>query len=100
MSLGTYTKCNLSADIAVIDLTILTKQVELRFYSLVNEIKTTTEKILHDTLKTDNRKENVFSMSVTGSNKLIELTKNLAETTELLHTLQETEEREIEIIKA
>ena len=96
MSLGNFTKCDLSADKAKIDLDKLIKQIEIHFYSLVNQIRQKADKIQYAEI--EDRRENVSSMSSTGSNDFILLTKNLAETTELLHTLYESSERKIEIV--
>lgn len=96
--IGKHTNCDLSADLAKIDLEKLTKQVEIHFYSLIGSIRQKTSEIQYKTLKKEDRIESVSSMSSTGSDELIKLSKNLAETAELLHTLQETEGRQIEII--
>jgi len=98
MSLGENTKCDLSAGIAKLDIEILTKQVEIHFYKLVNDIRQKMSDIQYETLSVEKRKENVFKMTVSGADTLINLSKNLAETAELLHTLQEKTERKIEIV--
>ena len=94
----TYTKCDLSAGIAKLDIEILTKQVEIHFYKLVNDIRQKMSDIQYETLSVEKRKENVFKMTASGANDIINLSKNLAETAELLHTLQEKTERKIEIV--
>jgi len=96
--LGTHTKCDLSAGKAKIDLEMLTKQVEIHFYTLINTIRQKTSDIQYNTLKEEDRRKSVSSMSSTGADEIIKLSKQLAETTELLHTLQETENRQIEIV--
>jgi len=98
MSLGENTKCDLSAGIAKLDIEILTKQVEIHFYKLVNDIRQKMSDIQYETLSVEKRKENVFKMTVSGADTLINLSKNLAETAELLHTLQEKTDRKIEIV--
>ena len=97
MSLGTYTKCDLSAGIAKIDLEKLTKQVENHFYSLIEKIRQKASDIKYDTLRIESRKSNVSSMSSTGAEEFIRLSKSVAETTELLHTLYNAEDRKLSI---
>ena len=96
MSLGDNTKCDLSAGIAKIDIEKLTKQIELHFYSIVNKIRKKADIIQYANIQ--DRRVNVASMSSTGAKDFIQLSKNLAETTELLHTLYESSERTIEIV--
>ena len=96
MSLGEYTKCDLCADKAKIDIEKLTKQTELHFYSIVDKIRKKADNIQYANIQ--DRRVNVASMSSTGAKDFIQLSKNLAETTELLHTLYESSERTIEIV--
>ena len=96
MSLGENTKCDLSAEIAIIDLEKLTKQIEIHFYSLVGKIRKKADAIQYADMQ--DRRDNISSMSSTGAKDFINMSKNLAETTELLHTLYETSNRTIEIV--
>ena len=96
--LGKNTKCDLSAGLAKLDIDILTKQVEIHFYSLVGDIRRKASEIHPNTLNIEDRKRNVSSMSSSGADDFIRLSKNLAETTELLHTLYETTDREVEVV--
>ena len=98
MSLGTHTKCDLSAGIAKLDITILIRQTEVHYYSLLRKIQKQSSEILNNSLTQENREKKVSEMSAYGSNDMIRLANNLAETTELLHTLYECKERKIEII--
>jgi len=98
MSLGNHTKCDLSAEIAKLDIEKLIKQVEIHFYSIINNIRQKATDIQYDTFEKKNRTKNVFEMSVSGSNNFLDMAKNIAETSELLHTLQELEGRKLEII--
>ena len=98
MSLGKNTKCDLSAGTAKLDIEKLTKQVEIHFYSIIDKIRQKASDIQYDTLKIEDRKNNVSSMSSTGADEFIQLSSNLAETTELLHTLYNSKEREISIV--
>ena len=98
MSLGKHTKCDLSAGIAKLDLEKLTEQVQIHFYSLVNKMREKMVDVQYDTVKIDNRKHALSSMSSTGADNVMALAKNIVETSELLHTLFETTCREIIIV--
>jgi hypothetical protein len=97
--LGTSTKCDLSARLAKLDLTILKKQIENHYYSLLDQMRKKMTEVQYDTRSLKARKENVASMSSTGAASVERLAKAIAETTELLHTLHNTDDREIEIIR-
>jgi hypothetical protein len=99
MSLGQNTKCDLSAGLAKLDLQVLIRQTEIHYYSLLREMKSKTEDVLNDSLSFTNRKEALLSMSATGADTVSRLAEQIAETTELLHTLYNTDDREIEIIR-
>jgi len=77
---------------------MLTKQMEIHFYSLINKIREKASEIQYNTMKIKDRKDSVSSMSSTGSDNFIQWSKNLAETAELLNTLQESKTREVEIV--
>ena len=96
--LGKYTKCDLSAGVAKLDLEKLTKQVELHFYSLMNRMREKISTVQYDTVEIDNRKHALSSMSSTGADDIITMAQNIAETSELWHTLHETANRKIEIV--
>lgn len=96
MSLGKYTKCDLSAGLAKLDLEMLTKQMEIHFYGLMDKMRKKVTDIQYAVI--DQRGENVASMSSTGSDEVMSLAQNIAEVTELLHTLKETSDRKIEIV--
>jgi len=96
--LGKHTKCNLSAGVAKLDLEKLTNQVEIHFYYLMNKMREKVSAVQYDTVEIDNRKHALSDMSSTGADNIISLAKNIAETSELLHTLFETANRKIEII--
>lgn len=98
MSLGKNTKCDLSAGQAKLDITELTRQIELRFYSLVELLKTKTQNIMYNSLTEKDRKDTVSSMSCYGSDELLKISIEIAKTTELLYTLQEREGREITLV--
>jgi len=93
--LGKKTNCDLSAGIAKLDLEKLTKQVEIHFYSLMEKIRRKSSSIINDSLKIEDRKDSLSSMSATGADEFTRLSESLAETTELLHTLYNTTDREI-----
>ncbi len=95
--LGKHTKCDLSAGVATLDLEKLTKQVEIHFYSLMNKMREKVSAVQYDTVEIDNRKHALSSMSSTGADEIMQMAQNIAETSELLHTLFETNTREIEI---
>jgi len=99
MSLGEKTKCDLSAGIAKIDLAILTKQTEAHFYSLLSEMEIEVANVRNNSLTLEDRKGALLSMAATGAKTIQRIADNLAETTELLHTLYNTDEREIVIIR-
>jgi len=99
MSLGQNTKCDLSAGLAKLDLQVLIRQTENHYYSLLREIKNKTEDVLNDSLSFTNRKEALLSMTATGAETVNRLSIQISETTELLHTLYNTENREIEIVR-
>jgi len=96
--LGKHTKCDLSAGVAKLDLEKLTKQVEIHFYSLMSKMREKVSAVQYDTVEIDNRKHALSSMSSTGADDIMEMAKNIAETSELLHTLFETNTRKIEIV--
>ena len=94
-----HTKCDLSAGEAKLDLEMLTKQMEIRFFTLTRRIAKKTSDIQNGSLDVAARRKTVSSMCCIGSDEFINLSQQLAETTELLHTLYETSDREIEIIR-
>ena len=96
--LGKHTKCDLSAGVAKLDLEKLTKQVQIHFYSLIDTMRKKMTDVQYDTVKIDNRKHALSSMSSTGADEVMDLAQNIAETSELLHTLFETNTRKIEIV--
>ena len=98
MSLGIHTKCDLSARIAKLDITVLIRQTEVHYYSLLRKIQKQSSEILNDSLTQENREKKVSEMSAYGSNDMIRLTNNLVETTELLHTLYNSKDRKIEFV--
>jgi len=95
MSLGDFTKCNLDGDKATLDMTALKTQIERRFYSLVRQIEKKTSEVGNNSLTEEQRKEAVFTMTVYGNNDLLQLSKDLAKTAELLHTLNNLNGREL-----
>ena len=97
--LGKHTKCDLSAGVAKLDLEKLTNQVEIHFYSLMDKMREKVSLVQFDTVEIDNRQHALSSMSSTGADNIIDMAKNIAETSELLHTLFETTNREIEIVR-
>jgi len=99
MSLGTHTKCDLSAGVAKLDLVTLTAQIEIHYYGLLDKMRKKISEAQYDNQTIEARRDSVSSMSSTGADDVMRIAKNLAETTELLHTLQETSNREIEIIR-
>lgn len=98
MGLGTKTECDLSAGIAKIDFDILTAQMEKRFYSLVDKVTAQTVSIKSDSLTEESRKEVLLSMVSHGSRTLLQTAQEIAEVSELLHTLYNSKDREIEIV--
>ena len=98
MSLGKHTKCDLSFGIAKLDIEILTKQVEIHFYNLVKKMQQTVSNIQNNSLTAEDRKKIVSEISCFGSDNLKNMAEDLAETAELLHTLQEKTDRKIEIV--
>ncbi len=99
MSLGENTKCDLSAGLAKLDLVTLTKQTEYYYYMLLDKMRKKVVGVQYDTTTLEDRKKTLASMSSTGSKDVMRLAQNIAEVTELLHTLYETAGREIEIIR-
>ena len=96
--LGKHTKCDLSAGVAKLDIEKLTNQIEIHFYSLLDTMRKKVSAVQYDIAEKDSRKSALSDMSSTGADNLIVLAKNIAETTELLHTLQEATSRKIEIV--
>jgi hypothetical protein len=96
--LGTFTKCDLSAGEAKLDLVMLTKQMEIHFYGLMDKMRKKVTDIQYQ-IEPDQRKDNVASMSSTGSKDILNMAQNIAEVTELLHTLHETTDRVVEIVR-
>ncbi len=99
MSLGKNTKCDLSAGVAKIDLEVLTKQTENHFFSLIRKLEKRTNEVLNGSLNKKDRENTLSAMSAVGSDVMMSLTKQIAETTELLHTLYESTNRSIEIVR-
>jgi len=99
MSLGDFTKCDLSAGLAKIDLEMLTKQIEIYYYSMLDKMRQKMSEVQYDNTSVDNRRNAIASMSSTGSTAITRLANNIAETSELLHTLYNTDNREIEIVR-
>ena len=98
MSLGENTKCDLSAGIAKLDIEALTNQVENHFYSLVSQMSEKTDKIRASCMTKEERKDTLLSMTAHGSKTIMQLSKQIAETVELLYTLYESGDRHVEII--
>lgn len=92
-----HTKCDLSAGVAKVDLPMLITQMEIRFFTLMGRIRKKASDIQYDNLTPEARMKSVSTMCCTGSDEFIHLSQQLAETTELLHTLYETSDRKIEI---
>ena len=95
MSLGDYTKCDLSYGLAKLDITAIEKQLTTLLVMLANNMRDILSP--HSIVKTD-FKEQVSSFSCTGSRSLMLLSKHFAETAEVLHTIQESNTREIECV--
>jgi hypothetical protein len=97
MSLGTHTKCDLSAGLAKLDVAALIKQVEIHYFSTVEKMRNKMSELQMDIIH--NRSNSLSSMSSTGSKQVQEWAQQIAETTEILHTLYESVDRKIEIIR-
>ena len=95
----TVTKCDLSAGIAKLDLTALKNQTEIHYFSLMEKMEKQVSDVRNNCLTPEDRKKSLLSMSAHGSDTVTRLEKQIAETTELLHTLYNTDGREIEIIR-
>jgi hypothetical protein len=98
MSLGKHTNCDLSAGLAELDLPMLTKQMEIHFYKQMEEVRKMTE-IIHNFSTPADKKERLLGMISHGSQSLLSAAQNIAETSELLYTLYDTDNREVEIIR-
>ena len=98
MSLGKYTKCDLSAGIAKIDIEKMTNQMENHFFSLMEKMEKRVSDVRNASLTREKRKKSLSCMSSYGVADVVNLTKQISETTELLHTLYEISGREIQII--
>ena len=98
MSLGNCTKCDLSAGIAKLDITTLTTQIERRFFSLAEQIRGKMNAIQVNCLTKEDRAKSVSYMVSVGSEELITIANDMAEVAELLHTLNESKDRKIEIV--
>jgi len=98
MSLGKYTKCDLSAGLAKIDFEKLTDQMENYFFSLMEKMEKRVSDVRNASLTREKRKNSLSSMSSYGANDVMSLAKRISETTELLHTLYEISGREIQIV--
>lgn len=100
MSLGTHTKCDLSAGVAKLDLEILTNQVEIHYFSLMEKMEKQVSDVRNNSsMAIKDRQDSLLSMAAYGSDTVMRLAKQIAETTELLHTLYNTNDRKIEIVK-
>ena len=99
MSLGEKTKCDLSAGTAKLDLTVLRKQTENHFYSLMGKLGRKVNEVTSNSMTEKDRKDQLLSMTAHGAKGLCTLTEQIAEVTELLHTLYNTEGREITIVE-
>jgi hypothetical protein len=73
--------------------------MELHFYSTLRKIQSEVDKPLDDSLSTESRKQQVFSMRSTGSNTLLMHANTLARTAELLDTLHESTTRKIHLVR-
>jgi len=100
MGLGDYTKCDLSAGQATIDTDILTKQMEIYYYSLMDKMRKKVTDVQYGNMNPNDRKSAVAGMSSTGSKDIINIANNIAEVTELLHTLQNLTDRTLTMTKA
>ena len=99
MSSGDFTKCDLSAGLAKLDLTVLKKQTENHFYSLMREMEKQVKEVINESMTIEDRKEQLLSMTSHKSKSIIRLSNQIAEVSELLHTLYNTDDREIEIVR-
>ena len=88
----------MSAGIAKLDITALTNQMENHFYSLVNQLNKKTGKIKASCLTEEDRKDTLLTMIAYESKSIIQLSEQIAKTAELLHTLYDSDDRDIEII--
>ena len=93
-----FTKCDLSAGIAKIDLKALTNQTENRFYSLMEQLGKKVNEARDNSMTKEDRKETLLSMVSHGSQSIMRLSSDIAVTAELLYTLYNTDDRKIEIV--
>jgi hypothetical protein len=98
MSLGNKTKCDLSAGIAKLDIDKVKEQIEIHYYSLLEKMEKKMSNIRNNSLTSENRREEISSMSATGANDVLRLAEQIATTTELLHTLNNKKDRTIKIV--
>ena len=95
MSLSSFTKCDLSAGIAKLDITELYEQLQRRLYNLTTlakaklEIQVTALPTVKDTDKF------AADFCCTGARCIKQLVYDIERTAELLHTIAETQDREI-----
>ena len=99
MALGENTKCDLSAGIAKLDLETLKTQMEIHFYSQMEKVRKQTSNVLNNFLTQEDKDKALLSMTSHGSQSLMSATQNISEIAELLHTLYNTDDREIVIIR-
>ena len=59
-----------------------------------------TNKIRSNSFTEEDRKDTLLSMVAYGSNTIMQLSKQISETSELLHTLYESKDRTIEIVNS
>jgi hypothetical protein len=98
MSLGNKTKCDLSAGIAKLDVKALTKQTENHFYSLITMMKNEVSDVRNNSLTEEQRKDALLSMVSHRSDLIKRLSEQIAETSELLYTLYNIDDRNVEVI--
>ncbi len=87
MSLNQHTKCDLSGEKAVIDLSAMTAQIEKRLYNLISTMNKKMSDVRENSFTIEGREKTVLSIVAHENETIIRLAKDIAETSELLHTL-------------
>lgn len=98
--MSNFTKCDLSAGVAKLDLEKLTNQIEIHFFGTLEKMQKLVSDVRNDCLTPEGRAKGVNKMVAHGSDDVTRLAKQIGETAELLSTLNGAKEREkIEIIR-
>ncbi len=91
------TECDLSYDIAKLDITALEEALNYSLFSIASAIGSEAREITNG-LTTKDREDAIFSTACTKGIRITSYAKQLTKVAELLYTVQESHNREIKCV--